>query len=393
MIRVKLKSPSDRKFILATWEDPVTGQPKFRSTKTKVRREAERFAARLEDELNSGTYRAPSMIGWDEFRERYTTEAAGSHAPKTRAKNDSTFNAIEEWKKPKSPVSISASYISEYQSHLRLKGRSEHTIRGHLTVIRKALNWAKKMEMIKVVPSIVFPANVDPAKGRAVTTEEFERLLKIVDTEIKEPFREKWKHYLRGMWLSGLRLEESLLLHWTNDKFMTPDFSSKYPMLRIQSAAEKGKAFRLLPITPDFAAFLKETPVSARKGFVFNPDTVIRGLKTGVHRPTADHVGKVVARLGKKALIKVSEKKFASIHDLRRSFGERWALLVMPKVLQELMRHGDIKTTMQYYVGNMSQDTAAAVYNAMQRIGNTFGNSSPHEASPDQPERAENASK
>jgi len=44
-------------------------------------------------------------------------------------------------------------------------------------------------------------------------------------------------------------------------------------------------------------------------------------------------------------------KKFASAHDLRRAFGQRWAIRIMPTVLRELMRHADISTTMKYYVG------------------------------------------
>ena len=31
--------------------------------------------------------------------------------------------------------------------------------------------------------------------------------------------------------------------------------------------------------------------------------------------------------------------KYASAHDMRRSFGDRWAELVMPAVLQQLTRH------------------------------------------------------
>ncbi len=43
--------------------------------------------------------------------------------------------------------------------------------------------------------------------------------------------------------------------------------------------------------------------------------------------------------------------KFASAHDLRRAFGERWAARVMPAVLKELMRQESIETTLRYYVG------------------------------------------
>jgi len=56
--------------------------------------------------------------------------------------------------------------------------------------------------------------------------------------------------------------------------------------------------------------------------------------------------------------------KYASAHDLRRSFGERWATRVMPVVLQELMRHESIDTTMRYYVGRSAQSTAKLLWQA-----------------------------
>ncbi len=40
--------------------------------------------------------------------------------------------------------------------------------------------------------------------------------------------------------------------------------------------------------------------------------------------------------------------KYASAHDFRGSFGERWAKIVMPAVLQRMMRHKSILTTMRY---------------------------------------------
>ena len=66
--------------------------------------------------------------------------------------------------------------------------------------------------------------------------------------------------------------------------------------------------------------------------------------------------------------------KYASAHDLRRSFGERWAMRVMPHVLQQLMRHESIETTMKFYVGRNAETTADALWAAV--AGNTLGNTS-----------------
>ena len=38
-----------------------------------------------------------------------------------------------------------------------------------------------------------------------------------------------------------------------------------------------------------------------------------------------------------------------TLHDLRRSFGSRYASKVTAPVLKRLMRHADIKTTLTYY--------------------------------------------
>jgi hypothetical protein len=68
--------------------------------------------------------------------------------------------------------------------------------------------------------------------------------------------------------------------------------------------------------------------------------------------------------------------KNASAHDLRRSFWARWAPPVIPAVLQQIMRHESIETTMRYYVGQNSKATAKAIWAAFKRV-NTFVNTSP----------------
>jgi integrase len=79
-----------------------------------------------------------------------------------------------------------------------------------------------------------------------------------------------------------------------------------------------------------------------------------------------DWVSRIISRFGEAAKVKVDEKgakvKFASAHDLRRAFGARWSTRVMPAVLQQLMRHESIDTTMKYYVGQNAEAMADAVW-------------------------------
>jgi integrase len=131
-------------------------------------------------------------------------------------------------------------------------------------------------------------------------------------------------------------------------------------------------------MAPEFAEFLQETPEGERTGYVFNP-LGARGKRLGAYQ-----AGDTASAIGERAGIKVRSEtgkdgkpkvKYASAHDLRRSFGLRWASRVMPQVLMELMRHESIDTTMRYYVGRNAQSTAAVLWAAHEAAkGNISGN-------------------
>jgi integrase len=54
--------------------------------------------------------------------------------------------------------------------------------------------------------------------------------------------------------------------------------------------------------------------------------------------------------------------KYASAHDLRRSFGDRWKTRVMPHTLKELMRHKNIETTNRFYISENAASTAQLLW-------------------------------
>jgi integrase len=60
--------------------------------------------------------------------------------------------------------------------------------------------------------------------------------------------------------------------------------------------------------------------------------------------------------------VKTGAVKYASAHDLRRSFGTRWARRVPTSVLMILMRHESIETTMAYYVDLDAAELAEDLY-------------------------------
>ena len=129
-------------------------------------------------------------------------------------------------------------------------------------------------------------------KGRPITGEEFERLLQSTAGIVGAEAAPVWKYYLRGLWWSGLRLGESLMLFWDRQDRLCVDLHCKRPMLRIPAELEKGHKDRLLPIAPEFAKFLEETPEAQRTGQVFRLD----GIRGSSLMPQQSWVGKIVSR-------------------------------------------------------------------------------------------------
>jgi integrase len=182
---------------------------------------------------------------------------------------------------------------------------------------------------------------------------------------VGEHAAESWQFVQRGLWWSGLRLGEALNLHWTDDSRLCVDFSGRRPMFRIRADAEKGNKERVLPMAPEFAELLDQIPPELREGHVFNP----KPMKRQTGRLGFWTVSTRIASIGRAAAVKVAQKgdkaQFASAHDLRRAFGFRWSRRVMPAVLQELMRHETISTTMEFYVGQNAEATADVVWAAV----------------------------
>jgi integrase len=197
-------------------------------------------------------------------------------------------------------------------------------------------------------------------RGRPVTTEEFKTMLACV-SDVRAKDSAIWVQHLNGLWLSGLRLDESMQLSWDGDSPFMIDLTGRHPRFRIYAEAEKGRQDRLLPMTPDFAEFVLKTPLKERIGYVFK----VQGIRTG-EQMTSARAGRIISQIGEKSgvLVNKAEGKYATAHDLRRSFGTGWAGRVKPATLQLLMRHKSIETTMKYYVCQDSDDVADELWAA-----------------------------
>lgn len=368
----------------------------------KQRREAERVAGVWEAELQEGRYKSPSKVTWDEFTERYDREALSALADRTGRKAWGVFGLVADILKPRRLADVTTERISHFQTVLRERGQAEDTIASNLAHLKAALRWAESIGLLHTAPKVIMPKRAKGGKsmrGRPLTGEEFDRLLLKVrpvccgpllkrrtrlvlqavrnardasftsrlaelDESIEAIVR-SWSCLLRGLWWSGLRIEESLNLTWDVPDSIRIDVSGRFAMLQIRAANEKGHRDRLYPVAPEFADMILAVPELERTGHFFRP----LGTRGNVLKYHA--VVKAISAIGKRANVVVDsdggKTKYASAHDLRRSFGFRWSERVMPAQLKEMMRHESIETTMTYYVGRNAEATAAAMYDAVGR--------------------------
>jgi integrase len=153
--------------------------------------------------------------------------------------------------------------------------------------------------------------------------------------------------YLLCGWLAGLRLNEARALEW--------EPTDKAPYLdpgrdRIVFPAETVKAAedQWVPLDPDLWAILDALPRQGKRVFRFEVDGREMNHVTLSNR---------VRELARSAGVKLTYR------TLRRGFGCRYAGRVPAQVLQKLMRHANIRVTMDYYA-NVDDAAMEAVLGA-----------------------------
>lgn len=208
-------------------------------------------------------------------------------------------------------------------------------------------------------------------KGRPISEIEFQKMLDTVEKVVGEEVAKSWDYVLRSLWESALRIEELMHVFWDQPGTIRPICKNEqHPILEIPAAMQKNDTHETIPMLPGLEALLLETSESQWMGWGFNPKSLqLRlGRKIAHKRPDADWVAKVVSRIGKEAEIIVEEAdertgkniKYASDHDLRRSYGERLRNAgVLPLVICRVMRHSSWETRRKHYVsGDVQKDTA-----------------------------------
>lgn len=405
--KVRIVRYPDRPFQLR-YDCPVQKRQIRISTGTRDDDEAERQKAELEAKLllgistSSGVEKVlgPEML-WSDFREQYRTLHLATVRGSTALHAESRLDLAERILKPKTLSEMAEpNALQQLQAKLlageqsrRKKPRSHHTVKGYIGCILAALSWAHLQDWLPVAPKIrkLKTPKLKVMKGRPITEQEFEAMLNATARVVGDEVAESWKHVLRGLWTSALRLDELMHVSWDKAGTIRPVWGKEtYPILEIPAAMQKNDTEQNIPLLPWFEAILLKTPKDQRTGWVFTPLSLQfkAGRKVRHQRPHADWVGKVISRIGKEAKVEVEPAhertgrpaKYASAHDLRRSCGERLRNAgVPPLVICRMMRHSSWETTRKHYApGDIQMDAEVLNKTLEATAGGKMSHTSPN---------------
>jgi integrase len=359
-VTVWVQAFKDRPALMLQWIDPDTGKRRSKSARTSDPKEAEDRRVDLESDLNNNRYQDASRLTWERFRELFEQEYVAGRRENTRRNYRVMMDLFEQVCNPKSLRSVSERTVSAFAAGLRkLPGYRGGTmqassIKVRLQFLHTALQWAADQKLIPECPQ--FPAVKVPKKRpRPVPVESFERIYARAEGD------PQMQAFLLCGWRAGLRLNEALALEW-QETDRGPYLDSARDRIVFPAEVVKADEDQWVPLDPELWEVLNALPRLGRKVFRF--DAVDgRGQREVCDITVSARVGDLARAAGVKLTMK----------SLRRGFGCRYAARVPAQVLQKLMRHASIKTTMDYYA-NVDDAAMEAVLGAKRNSSrNTVG--------------------
>jgi integrase len=361
-IHVWVQPFKGREHLMLQWHDPDTGKRRSKSAGTSHRGLAEMKRTDLEYQLNHGLHQEASRMTWEKFRELFEDEHVAGTRPGTRHNYKLTLDAFERLCRPGQLRSVTERTVSAFLAALRREPgvkpgtlMQAGTIKIRMQFLHTALVWAAGQKFLPECPR--FPAvKVPRRKPSPVAVEAFERLL------ARAPDRQTHVFLLCG-WLAGLRLGEALALEW-DETAEAPWLDLARGRIWLPAGFVKAVEDQWVPLDLDLREALESLPRHGRKVFHFVEER--SGKPVGLKA-----VGNRITELARAAGVRMTMK------TLRQGFGCRYAGQVSAQVLQRLMRHSNIRVTMDYYA-----NVDAAVEDAVRVQRNNRRNTRPAEDQP-----------
>jgi len=341
------------------WRD-AAGTDRQRRCGGKTQRARETERKRLESDLNSRSLE----LSWNAFWSHIESDHLSDLSRKHRTKCKTMFDRLAAAAKVKGIpdlrcIEICPALILEVETRMRKSGIERATIDSNMASLWSMITWGQDYGLI---PEFRRPRKrkgkkskqTTKAKGRSLAGEEIERLKVAIpaccrSTEPAQPFIDA----IDAMRLIGMRLSEVWMFSWE------PRDGAHHPVrlhtsnasIEFSSEQKSGKS-QQVPLTNEAIEWLRELEKNR------DMDTWVcrtRGTR-GPHK-TCDRLGRVISAAGKLARIVVkrwdkpdgSKIKYASSHDLRRTFATNLHRDLTISERVKMTRHADAQTLLDHY--------------------------------------------
>lgn len=209
-IKVHVVKYPTRANLVMRYVDPDSGRQVTRSSGTTNALAANRAAAKWEAELREGRYTKRSRLAWFDFRDQLDRDLLDGLKANTAAAYSASLNVFERKCKPGRLAEVTTAKLTAFVTMLRDDRLAPATIARHLRTLKVAMRWAHRQGLLLKLPEFAMPKQAKGMKGRPISGEEFDRLLRAVPKGVKARPTvggggdvAPWRFYLRGLWYSG----------------------------------------------------------------------------------------------------------------------------------------------------------------------------------------------
>jgi integrase len=210
----------------------------------------------------------------------------------------------------------------------RYKRRSPVTVDS---IVRCVMTFARycckrKRQWIERLPEVERLEGAGKMKGRPITGEEFDRLLKAVPKIVGKGSAPSWVFTLRVLWESAFRIGDAMDFSWDDPRHIHPVWPSRkgmHPTLRIPATQKNGKE-QEIPMLPGLVAVLESVPKGERVGWVINPlpaEFLMGSQKVEWFRPTAADLSTLAQDYGQSAIARACGVSEAAVRKWLTSAG------------------------------------------------------------------------
>jgi integrase len=354
--RVSVYRPKSTKGYIIRYQDPDAGRC-WKRTRFTRKSDADQQAEQLIRTVDSGQ----AEIGWDEFCDLYSSQ----HLANKSADHIELWGTTRRWlatyfrPQPKLLTDVcDAKRILRWQNRLRKARRlSDTSVARYSAYLRAALNWAYRLELISRVPSVAVGST--RSRGGAITLADLDALCSVA-RRVRPQDYIHIQRFMRGLFWSGLRLEQLRRLSWKRGSALWLDGARDVPLIWISFSGEKSKQDVCRYVLPEFWELACESP--NRQGNVFP----VQGR--GGAQMAKSTLGRIISTCGREVGLVTDPEtgKCATAHDMRKgcaaALHERYGYTT--DEVQIFLGHSDIKVTQRHYPPVKAMQLAARAWKA-----------------------------